>query len=511
MNNRKWMRVTFQRAVLVVALLLIQAGVIALTVWKGSRYSAYIDMILTVISFAVVVYVVNRRGNPTMKLVWVIILLLFPIFGGLFYLLLNFQSSTRELRKGLDAIGEETRGQLVQDPDTMERLRRMYPDCGVQAGYLAGAGFPLYGGTTCEYLTPGEKKLERLLEELRKATRFIFIEYFIIAKGKMWSDVLNVLREKVAVGVEVRVIYDDMGSLLTLPVGYDKYLESIGIQCVVFNPFRPVLSAIQNNRDHRKIVVIDGHTAFTGGINLADEYINVVERHGHWKDASIMLKGEATWGFTMMFLQMWDLHKGLEGDFGQYRPHCCHSEMFASDGFAQPYADSPLDSERVGENVYLNLIANARQYLYINTPYLILDYELLTALTLAAKSGVDVRIVTPHRWDKWLVHMATRSFYAELIEAGVKIYEYTNGFIHSKTFVSDDRTATVGTINLDYRSLYLHFECGVWIQGGGAVAQVRDDFLTTLEKCQSITLADCRENYPTRLIQKLLQLLAPLM
>lgn len=501
----------FQRVALIVLLLLVQAAVLIVTVWKFSLYSGYVLIGFELVSVAVSLYVLSKRDNPSIKLVWVLMILLFPVFGGLFYLLLNFQSSTRKMRKRIHEIGGKTKSYMRQDPAVLARLLESAPQSITQARYLRTAGFPVYENTAAEYLTPGEKKLERLLEELHKAEHFIFLEYFIIEEGRMWDSILAVLIEKARAGVEVRVMYDDMGSLFTLPARYDRYLEKLGIRCVVFNRFRPLLSAIQNNRDHRKIAVIDGHTAFTGGINLADEYINAVEKHGHWKDASILIRGDAAWSFTLMFLQMWELYRPREPDIARYHPRAHHPAPFAGSGFAAPYADSPLDAERVGENVYLNMIAGARRYLYIATPYLIIGSELITALSLAAKSGVDVRILTPHRWDKRLVHITTRSYYPELLEAGVRIYEYTRGFIHSKTFVSDDRTAAVGTVNLDYRSLYLHFECGVWIQDNPAVLQVRDDFIRTLDACTRMTAENSRAGVLTRLLHKILQIFAPLM
>ena len=302
-----------------------------------------------------------------------------------------------------------------------------------------------------------------------------------------------------------------MGCFFTLPNNYPKQLKKHGIQCAVFNPFRPVLTVKQNNRDHRKIAVIDGKVAFTGGINLADEYINAIEKHGHWKDAAIMLEGEAAWSFTLIFLQMWELCTHTDEDYSLFYPWQEQDCPVAANGFVQPYADCPTDSENVGEHVYLQIINNAKEYVYINTPYLIVDDSMLSALCLAAKSGVDVRIVTPHIWDKRIVHMTTRSYYRELIKAGVKIYEYTNGFIHSKTFVSDDHTATVGTTNLDFRSLYLHFECGTVLYESDAVMAVKEDFLQTLDICQKITEKDCSANIVVRLFQDVLRLFAPLM
>lgn len=327
----------------------------------------------------------------------------------------------------------------------------------------------------------------------------------------MWNSILDILKRKAAAGVKVRLLYDDLGCFFLLPTDYPKQLHTYGIECRVFNPFRPFLTVKQNNRDHRKIASIDGKVAFTGGINLADEYINAYEKHGHWKDASVMVAGKAAWSFTLMFLQMWEFCTGIDEDYTMYYPWKDYPCEIQGTGFVQPYADSPMDKDNVGEHVYLQIINNAKRYVYINTPYLIIDDNLLSALRLAAKSGVDVRIVTPHRWDKRFVHMTTRSYYRELIDAGVKIYEYSDGFIHSKTFVSDDKTATVGTTNLDFRSLYLHFECGTWMYESEAVLEVRDDFLTTLDHCQQITEKDCKCGLIMRIFQDILRVFAPLM
>jgi cardiolipin synthase len=355
-------------------------------------------------------------------------------------------------------------------------------------------------------------KFECLLEELKKAERYIFLEYFIIEQGTMWSAILDILIEKAQQGVDVRVIYDDVGCLLKLPYGYDRHLESLGIKCRVFNPFRPVLSVRLNNRDHRKIAVIDGHTAITGGINLADEYINEVARFGHWKDTSILIQGEAVWNLVVMFLTLWDWLCGIKEDYEEFKPLPEYAEQFTSDGYVQPFADSPLDDESVSQSVFLNMIGGAKRYVYINTPYLILDFEMTTALCLAAKRGVDVRIVTPRIGDRWFVHAVTRSNYEVLIEAGVRIYEYTPGFMHAKTFVVDDQFAVVGTINLDYRSLYLHFECGAWLFKTKSVLEIKEDYLQTLAVSQLITLEECHNvKWYKKLARSLLRLFAPLM
>ena len=291
-----------------------------------------------------------------------------------------------------------------------------------------------------------------------------------------------------------------------------ELMEALGIACCVFNPFIPVLSSRLNNRDHRKICIIDGHTGFTGGINLADEYINAYEKHGHWKDSSIILKGDAVWNLTVMFLAMWDDIRGIQEDYEKFKPQVYQTVPEAKDGFVQPYSDNPLDDEIVGETVYFNLINKAKRYVYITTPYLIVDNEMVTALSTAAKSGVDVRIVTPHIPDKWYVHAVTRAYYETLLQNGVRIYEYTPGFIHAKNFVVDDRFATVGTVNLDYRSLFLHFEDGVWLCEAPCIRDIRKDFEDTLSVCQRISLRQWRHLNPLlQLYRNILRIFAPLM
>jgi len=510
--HKRWLRTLFRRRVLTILLLLLQVWFIVNLVIGGSQISRRLSRLLTIASIVAVLYIVSKRDKGAYKTAWAILILAVPLFGGLMYLLFTFQSARWRFTK--DAVYTQKKAEpLYHLPGTDETMAaKALPEYRPQIHYLyRHAGFPVYADTKTKYLSPGERKLEALLTELEKAEKYIFLEYFIVQEGVMWDSILAVLKRKASQGVTVRLLYDDMGCFFTLPSDYPKQLKKYGIQCAVFNPFRPVLTVKQNNRDHRKIAVIDGKVAFTGGINLADEYINAREKHGHWKDAAIMLEGKAAWSFTLIFLQMWELCTHIDEDYESYYPWKEQECPVCAKGFVQPYADSPMDQENVGEHVYLQIINNAKEYVYINTPYLIVDDSVLSALCLAAKSGVDVRIVTPHRWDKLLVHMTTRSYYRELIKAGVKIYEYSKGFIHSKTFVSDDKTATVGTTNLDFRSLYLHFECGALLYESNAVMEVKEDFLHTLEICQQVTEKDCNANIVIRLLQDILRLFAPLM
>jgi cardiolipin synthase len=381
-----------------------------------------------------------------------------------------------------------------------------------QSRYISKfCNFPIYDNTYSNYFPVGEDMFESLKQELEEAKSFIFLEYFIIQEGVMWDSILDILERKVREGVEIRVMYDDVGCISKLPFGYNEKLKKLGIACRVFNPFIPLVSARHNNRDHRKIAIIDGNTGFCGGINLADEYINKVVRFGHWKDTAVMLKGNAVWSFTVMFLQMWQVSGGPKEEYEKYKPQPLR-EKPESDGYVQPYGDNPGDGETVGEQVYLNLLNKARDYVYISTPYFVVDNEILNAITLAAKDGVDVRIMLPHIPDKVYMHIVAKSYYAQLINSGVRIYEYTPGFNHSKTFVSDDKLGTVGTVNLDYRSLYLHFECGVLLYNTRSLMKVKEDFINTLQVCHEVTLEECSHvRWYMRITRSILKAFAPLM
>lgn len=492
--------------------IVLQAFFLILYIWKFSVYFVYFYIFCTVLSVIAVLKVLTGRSNPAYKIAWIIPIMLFPIFGGLVYLLLGRNKSSRRTKLKMHEIQEITTDLLGQNETVIEEILLKDRSAANQSRYISNYSLcPVYKNTTSEYLSTGEKMFERFLTEIKKAQHFIFLEYFIIERGIMWDSILEVLVEKAKQGVDVRVIYDDVGCLLTLPYGYDKQLEKLGIKCCVFNPFVPILSSRLNNRDHRKIAVIDGLTAFTGGINLADEYINAYEKYGHWKDSAVIIQGEGVWSFTVMFLALWNYIRKTEEDFKSYRISQ-NTEDFASDGYVQPFTDSPLDDESIGEIVYLNLITNAKRYVYINTPYLILNSEMAMALCAAAKRSVDVRITTPHIPDKWFVHAVTRANYEILAESGVKIYEYTPGFNHAKSFAVDDEFGVVGTINLDYRSLYLHFECGVWLYQTKSILEVRDDFLKTLEQCSQVTLEDCKSvKWYRRFGRTILKAFAPLM
>ena len=509
---KKLLKFVSNRITLTVIALFIQFMFYFLIYWYlTSRYLVAYVLMWTV-AVAAVLWLTNSRINPGYKLIWTSLILAMPLVGLVMYFSAGKSRVAKLFQQEMKKIEEEMGDVLEEDPEVRGNMDR--EDLGIsnQSRYLQRvANAPAYEHTVAEYFSVGEDWFARFLEELKKAEHYIFLEFFIISPGYMWNTVLEILKQKVKEGVDVRIIYDGMICVTTLPPKYYKVLQSYGIKCAAFNPFRPVLNIIQNNRDHRKIAVIDGHTAFTGGINLSDEYINQKQRFGHWKDSGVYLHGEAVWSFTVMFLKMWSVITGLPCDLSEvYRPNQYYLETFPSDGFVQPYGDSPLDDETVGENVYRNIISNAKKYVYIFTPYLVLDNEIMTELCTASKKGVDVRIVTPGIPDKKMVFLLSQSYYEQLLEAGVRIYEYAPGFIHSKSFVSDDEIAVVGSINLDYRSLYLHFECGCWMYQTRSVLQVKQDALNTFDISREIDLDFCRNrNVFVRGFQALLRLIAP--
>lgn len=500
------------RIVIFGILLAVQLGWFLLTFTKLVQYSTGLSLVFRIISILAVLWIINTEDNPAYKIAWIILILVAPLLGGLFYMAVGHKRPTKGMRKRLDAERKRTEGELKQQEEVMGRLGEMDQGTKGESYYLAETGgYPVWDHSSATYYKIGEEYYASLLDELKKAEHFIFMEFFIVGEGKMWNSILKVLEEKAAAGVDVRFIYDDLGCVSLLPPAYSLILESKGIKSFAFNPFIPLWSLVMNNRDHRKIVVIDGHTAFSGGVNLADEYINEKVRFGHWKDTGFMLKGEAVWNYTVMFLRMWNAHRHTDESYEAFRPHVWHPEAFEGQGFIQPYSDSPLDDERLGENVYLNILNRAKDYVYIFTPYLIVDHEMQTALCLAAKRGVDVRIMTPGIPDKKTIFQLTRSYYPVLLKAGVRIYEYTPGFLHAKSFVCDDEAAVVGTINMDYRSLYLHFECGTFFYQNPLVMDVKRDSLTTMEKGREIALSDTRQGFFGSLFCAVLRVFSPLL
>ncbi len=507
----KLMKLLCQRVVLVSLCILLQVVALMVVLLRFWENTGEFYLISVGLGLILSLFIISNRTNPAYKMAWIVVILAFPIFGIAFYLLFGGNRLSSRLKKKLKATERIMVTGQVQEPEVVEALMAQEPLAARQSHYmLTEARCPLYRNTQTVYFPLGDDCYPKMLEEMKKAENYLFLEYFIIEKGQMWDSMLEIMRERASAGVDVRLIYDDFGCVTRLPANYRRRLEEIGIKCCVFNPYIPIMSARLNNRDHRKLLIIDGNVGFTGGINLADEYINAVERFGHWKDAGVMLRGEGVWSMTIMFLAMWEYVRGTREYLENYRPEWEQDGQYH--GYVQPYTDYPLDLEPVGETVYLSLISKAREHVYIMTPYLIIDNEMITALTSAAKSGIDVRIITPHIPDKWYAHTLTRAHYELLVEAGVRIYEYTPGFIHSKVFVVDGEYATVGTINLDFRSLYLHFENGVWMYDADCIGQIEEDFQKTFAISQEVTLEQCQATkWYVRLGRAILRMFAPLL
>ncbi len=504
----------FQRLYIVGLMILVQFFFIFATIIEFNEYFSFYFAFASLIELSFVLTILYSRRNMAYKLAWIVVILLFPLLGATVYLIFCGNHISETSRKKMSAITTITESAADPCDDVADALAECDPDAARQSAYIRRTALcPPYRDTETTYYPSGEALLEPLIAALESAERYIFLEYFIIEEGEFWRRIHDVLRRKVAAGVDVRVIYDDMGCITTLDKTFAGELENEGIRCRVFHKFVPILSAHQNNRDHRKICVIDGVCAFTGGINLADEYINAIDRFGYWKDTAVRLRGRAAWSFTVMFLTMWDYltmqKRNPEERYADYRPSPEEFSRFDGAGFVQPYTDNPLDDEPVGENVYLGMIGAARDYVWIMTPYLIIDEPMEQALCRAAMSGVDVRIVTPGIPDKKIVYENTKSYYPNLLAHGVKIYEFTPGFLHAKAFLCDDRCATVGSVNLDYRSLYLHFECGVWMTGADCIGDIKADFEETFARSAQVTEEKCGRM--RRLWRGVLELLAPLM
>ena len=471
------------------------------------EHIAFINIIFSVISILLVLAIIKNSKNYSYTLPWIIILVWFPLIGSILYIILGRNKNKSKVLKSIVKSDKESKKYLIQDPEIKEQFKE-----NSRIKYISDfAGFPVTTNNEVNYYPIGEEAFEAMLEEIKKAEKFIFLEYFIINQGKMWNSILKILEEKEKKGVDVRVMYDDLGCLPTLDSSYPKELEKKKIKCVVFNKLKPFAGVIMNNRDHRKILVIDGKVAFSGGINLADEYINKIVKYGHWKDNAIKIKGDAVWNYTVMFLSIWNSFRHEDGDYTKFKNDTNMQNKKINNGFVVPYGETPLDEEFTGEDIYLNIINQANKYVYIITPYLIIDTDMINALNLAAKRGVDVRIVIPGIPDKKVVYTLSESYMEPLIKGGVKIYKYTPGFAHSKVFVADDNVATVGTINMDYRSLYLHFECGCYFENVDVIKDIKKDLDSTLARSHEVTLKEAVPNLIKGTWQALLRLVAPLM
>ena len=503
-------RAIFSRFGIVVTLLLLQVGVLfAAFYWFGSFLPHVAGGTVVFIVF-MVLYLLNSTMDPTAKITWLVIIMLLPVFGGLLFWYTRSELGHRAMKARVAQLRDQTRDAISQNTAVEAALVAEDPGVAGLARYIRRSGcYPVYDGTDVTYFPQGEDMFRELLIRLEEAERFIFLEFYIVDEGLMWGKILEILARKAKAGVDVRVMYDGMCEFMLLPRDYPERLQELGIRCKVFSPVAPFVSTHYNYRDHRKILVIDGHTAFTGGVNLADEYINHITRFGHWKDTAVMLRGPAVQSFTMMFLQQWGLSERKQ-EFETFlaqkpKPH-------RAKGYVIPYGDCPLDENKVGEKVYMDILNRARHFVHIMTPYLILDGELETALKFAAERGVDVRLILPGIPDKKSAYALAKTHYRSLLTSGVKLYEYTPGFVHAKVMVADGKEAVVGTINLDYRSLYHHFECAAYLWGMDCIQDIEADFRQTMEKCTQVTRETLkREKLPMKLAGFVLKAVAPLL
>ena len=508
--RRNLAAILFSRLGLIVVLLLVQFGLLAAVFlwfenllphfWGGS----------TLFTVFMVIVLLNSSSDPTAKITWLILIMVLPVFGALLYWYTQSDLGHRLLKSRLQTVTESTRALLPQDTETLNDLTREHPYTADLAAYLRRCGpHPVFRDTETRYFSSGEAAFEEMLRVIGEARHCVYLEFFIVDEGEMWDRTRELLAQKAAQGVDVRLMYDGTCEFSTLPHDYPARMEELGIRCKMFAPAKPFVSTHYNYRDHRKIVVVDGHTAITGGFNLADEYINRRSRFGHWKDAAIRLTGPAARSFTLMFLQMWNLDERAP-EYGALSLPAPPAK--AAPGYVIPFGDCPLDGDKVGERVYMDVLNTAHRYVHIMTPYLILDGELETALKFAAEQGVDVKLILPGVPDKILPYALAKSHYASLLRSGVEIYEYIPGFVHSKVFVSDDRRGVVGTINLDYRSLYHHFECAAYLQDCPCLGDMERDFRLTLGKCRAVTLQTLKyEKWYFRVLGPILKAFAPLL
>ena len=495
----------------ILLLVILQAALLSVLYIRFTEYIANINVIMGIFTAVMVIYLYNSKMDSSSKLTWMMLIAIFPIPGAILLNFTRMDYGSRTLKRSVKGMIERTRGKIPQDQEIIEALDEDGGGVDDLYRFIGKTGnYPIYRNTAVKYFADGTDFLQAVLEDLEKAKDYIFIEYFIIAEGYMWGRILDVLARKAAEGVDVRVMYDGMCEMLLLPPDYPARLGKLGIKCREFSKLYPFLSTYYNYRDHRKILVVDGKAAYTGGLNLADEYMNLVERFGYWKDTAVRLEGDAVNTFTLMFLQLWNIPYP-EPSFEQvelFRPVSVPS----STGFVMPFADSPMDSYRVGEGVFMDTLSRAKNYVHIMTPYLIIDDTMKNALKFAASRDIDVKLILPGIPDKKLAYSIAKSHYRELTASGVKIYEYTPGFVHAKVMTSDGIRAMVGSINLDYRSLYHHFECAAYMYRCDEISVIEEDFQKTLKDCRLVTPETIKhEKLIYKIAGRLFKFVAPLL
>ncbi len=513
-----WQKAFTILIVLLELALVIHFCVVFFTGGLQSNYALYFLLAVWLLSLILGIFIVNNDSENEYKVGWLFLVGCFPLFGAVFYLLFAHKITTKRAKayskRYYELLSEEKRQENFE-----EAIEEYSPEGARIASMIEKErGGRIFSNSEVSYYPLGDDVFPKMLEELEKAKHYIFIEFFIIKPGHMWYSILSILKEKVKEGVDVRLIYDDVGNLGATPSHYDKALRKMGIKAYAFRPIKPFLDVRMNNRNHRKIMVIDGHTAFSGGINIADEYINKEARFGHWKDNAIMVKGKAVYGYTLLFLADYEANFGKIGkhiDYTVYEPerHIDEDKGFpASDGYVLPYGDIPYDDTPLGEEVYVSILDSAKKYVYMSTPYLLPDEKMRDAMIRASLGGVDTRLLTPHIPDKKLVFELTRKNYGKLLTKGVRIYEYKPGFVHQKTFVADDKIASIGTINIDYRSLYLHSENSTLLVGSKAIRDIKQDFLDSFAVSEEITLKEWKAMRRKKwFLWAILELISPLL
>ena len=512
-ENKRWRLLSGMIRVGIVALaVMMQVALVIFITFTLQEYSAIAFLLIEVAAAIIALFIISSPNlNSSSRIAWLFLMIFVPIIGAALYLLWGNVNIDRRERGFIEKSFNHGNRFLRNNLQIRKDFQDAYPHWLRLARYLDECGFPMYQGTDTRYYPLGELWLEALLEDLEKAEHFIFIEMFIVEDGTFWRRVFDVLQRKAAQGVKIRFMYDDMGSLLCFSNKDAEYVRSFGIDVQIFNKVqRNVSSLYINYRNHQKIVVIDGDVGYVGGSNFADEYANYYPKHGHWKDVSMRMEGDATWSLTVFFLQMWDLNcKTLTEDYDIYRPRQSGQEK----GFYVPMVDGPANNpHNPGLDMYKLLIANAQDYCYITTPYLVLDSDMVDSLCLAARSGVDLRIIVPHIPDHWYVHVVTQSFYKILMSVGVRIYEYTPGYIHSKTVLVDDEIGVIGSINMDFRSFYLHYEDAVLICDSPILSDMKEDFLYTIAHSQEIELEKwLKRPWPKRFMQMIMRIFAPML
>lgn len=512
MALKRALKPIFSKKIIGFLIFLVQILFIITTIDKLNPISGYLYHCATFLSIIAILFEINRDVSPDFKIIWIALFAVFPLFGMFLYIYVHMDLLNFGIRRVFNDINNRTKDYVKEMNQVNIEISEKEPDEAGIFNYLYNeANAPCFSNCDVTYFKLGEDMFKQLLKDIEAAKDFIFLEFFIINEhSHMWHALEKILIEKAKSGVDVRVVYDGLGSISTANTDFDKQLSGKGIKCKIFSPVKPFISSYHNNRDHRKIVVIDGKIAYTGGINLADEYINKKVRFGHWKDTAVRIYGEGANSFSILFLKIWALLTKNKTSFDNFmRPL---RENIENEGYFAAFDDNPLDNERVSENVYLHMINTSKKYVYINTPYLILDDETASALKFAAKRGVDVRITMPHIPDKWYAFALGRTYYPELIKAGVKIYEYTPGFVHAKSTVSDDVRAFIGSVNYDFRSLYLHYECGLYIYKNNVIKSIYDDYNETIEKCHLFTLEDYKNlKLLYRFVGRIFRFFAPLM